>query len=116
VILITYLDIAYESRRERGLLGGLSNIQEAVKEGANLRLRPVIMTAAAIIGGLLPMLWGHGAGASVMRRIAAPMIGGMVTTTILTLLVIPALYSLWKEYVLQRELRHGDAAAVASGD
>ncbi len=73
------------------------------------------MTASAIIGGLVPMLWGHGAGASVMRRIAAPMIGGMVTTTLLTLLVIPAIYSLWKEYLLLREARQAGAAAPLVG-
>ncbi len=124
VILLTYLDLAYKRSENGGELSGLPEIQEAVREGANLRLRPVIMTAAAVIGGLVPMLWGHGAGASVMRRIAAPMIGGMVTTTVLTLLVIPAIYSLWKEYAVRRqsrrdeaELRLGDARpAFAGGD
>jgi Cu(I)/Ag(I) efflux system membrane protein CusA/SilA len=61
------------------------------------------MTVAAIILGLLPILWSHGTGATVMKRIAAPMVGGMVTATILTLVVIPAIYSLWRE----RELRRG---------
>jgi Cu(I)/Ag(I) efflux system membrane protein CusA/SilA len=61
-----------------------------------------MMTVTAIIGGLLPIFWGHGTGATVMRRIAAPMVGGMVSATILTLLVIPAIYSLWQEAVVRR--------------
>ena len=65
-------------------------------------MRPVIMTATAVIGGLLPILWGHGTGASVMKRIAAPMVGGMVSATILILLVIPVVYSLWRERSIGR--------------
>jgi Cu(I)/Ag(I) efflux system membrane protein CusA/SilA len=67
------------------------------------------MTVTAIIAGLLPILWGHGAGASVMKRIAAPMVGGMVSSTVLTLIVIPAIYSLWQE----ARLRHAARAATA---
>ena len=66
-------------------------------EGAVDRVRPKMMTVTAIMAGLLPILWSSGTGASVMKRIAAPMIGGMVSSTILTLLVIPAIYSLYKE-------------------
>jgi Cu(I)/Ag(I) efflux system membrane protein CusA/SilA len=73
-------------------------------EGAVERVRPKMMTVTAIMGGLLPILWGSGAGASVMRRIAAPMIGGMVSSTLLTLLVIPAIYGLWKENSIRRVL------------
>ena len=69
------------------------------------RVRPKMMTAVAIMAGLLPILWGDGAGASVMRRIAAPMIGGMITSTILTLIVIPAVYSLVKQRALSFPLR-----------
>jgi Cu(I)/Ag(I) efflux system membrane protein CusA/SilA len=65
-------------------------------EGAVDRVRPKIMTVTAIMAGLLPIMWSTGTGASVMKRIAAPMIGGMVSSTMLTLLVIPAIYSLWK--------------------
>ena len=75
----------------------LNDLYGAVMEGAVERVRPKMMTVAAIMGGLLPILWGNGTGASVMKRIAAPMIGGMVSSTVLTLLVIPAVYSLWKE-------------------
>jgi hypothetical protein len=72
------------------------DVQEAVIEGALLRIRPVIMTVAATIGGLLPIMFGSGTGSEVMRRIAAPMVGGMVSATILTLAVIPALFLLWR--------------------
>jgi Cu(I)/Ag(I) efflux system membrane protein CusA/SilA len=71
-------------------------------EGAVERVRPKMMTVTAIIAGLLPILWGHGTGASVMKRIAAPMVGGMVSSTVLTLIVIPAIYSLWQEHRLRR--------------
>jgi Cu(I)/Ag(I) efflux system membrane protein CusA/SilA len=65
--------------------------------GGAERVRPKMMTVTAITAGLLPILWGGGAGASVMKRIAAPMVGGMLSSTILTLLVIPAIYSLWRQ-------------------
>lgn len=77
-------------------------------EGAVERVRPKMMTVTAIMAGLLPILWGTGAGASVMKRIAAPMVGGMVTSTLLTLIVIPAVYSLWRERKL------GDALPEAT--
>jgi copper/silver efflux system protein len=66
------------------------------------RVRPKMMTVTAIIAGLLPILWGEGTGASVMKRIAAPMVGGMVSSTVLTLVVIPAAYSLWREWEMRR--------------
>ena len=82
-------------------------------EGAVERVRPKMMTVTAIMAGLLPILWGSGAGASVMKRIAAPMVGGMVSSTILTLVVIPAIYSLWKEREVRAEAR--EAAPVVIG-
>ena len=81
------------------------SLRQAVIHGAAMRVRPIVMTVTAIIGGLLPIFWGHGTGATVMRRIAAPMVGGMVSATVLTLLVIPAIYSLWQEAVLRAEAR-----------
>ncbi|PYO09927.1 MAG: CusA/CzcA family heavy metal efflux RND transporter [Gemmatimonadetes bacterium] len=101
VVMLLYLDQAYHARREKGLLRDWVDVGDAVRAGAVLRLRPLVMTVTAIIGGLLPILWSQGTGADVMKRIAAPMVGGMVTSTILTLVVIPVIYSLWKE----RELR-----------
>ena len=73
-----------------------ADLHAAILEGAVERVRPKMMTVAAITAGLLPILWGDGAGASVMKRIAAPMVGGMVSSTVLTLVVIPAFYALWK--------------------
>ena len=72
------------------------DLREAIMEDAVQRVRPKMMTVAAIMGGLLPIMWTTGTGADVMKRIAAPMIGGMVSSTVLTLLVIPILYALWR--------------------
>jgi Cu(I)/Ag(I) efflux system membrane protein CusA/SilA len=97
VIMIIFLDEAYDRWEREGRLRSLADLREAIIEGAVQRVRPKVMTAAAILIGLLPIMWSHGAGADVMKRIAAPMIGGMVTSTLLTLLVIPAMYALWRE-------------------
>jgi Cu(I)/Ag(I) efflux system membrane protein CusA/SilA len=96
VVMLIYLDHAWKTRREAGA-ATMRDLYEAIVEGAVERVRPKMMTVTAIMAGLLPILWGDGAGASVMRRIAAPMIGGMISSTVLTLVVIPAVYSLWKE-------------------
>ncbi|MBY0248503.1 MAG: efflux RND transporter permease subunit [Nitrospiraceae bacterium] len=74
----------------------VQDLREAIMEGAVQRVRPKMMTVAAIMGGLLPIMWTTGTGADVMKRIAAPMIGGMVSSTVLTLLVIPVLYAVWR--------------------
>lgn len=100
VIMLVYLDQAHASRAESGQLRDRADVDAAVEHGAVERIRPKMMTVIAIIAGLLPVLWSHGTGADVMKRIAAPMVGGMVTSTLLTLLVIPAIYSLWKERAL----------------
>jgi len=97
VVMLIYLDHAWAARTAEGRRATLADLYDAVIEGAVERVRPKLMTVTAIMGGLLPLLWGTGAGGTVMRRIAAPMIGGMVSSTVLTLLVIPAVYSLWKE-------------------
>jgi len=96
VVMLIYLDHAWQARVRAGHQPTLRDLYDAVMEGAVDRVRPKIMTVTAIMAGLLPIMWSTGAGASVMKRIAAPMIGGMVSSTILTLLVIPAIYSLWK--------------------
>jgi Cu(I)/Ag(I) efflux system membrane protein CusA/SilA len=101
VVMLIYLDHAWRARATEGHRPTLRDLYDAVVEGAVERVRPKMMTVTAIIAGLLPILWGHGAGASVMKRIAAPMVGGMISSTVLTLVVIPAVYSLWRE----RELR-----------
>ena len=86
---------------ERGA-GHPAIVAEAVREGALLRLRPKLMTVLTIMVGLLPIMWGSGTGSEVMRRIAAPMVGGMVSATLLTLVVIPSVFLLWKRRGLRR--------------
>src|SRR6185312_2145564 len=91
-------------------------LAQAVMDGAVLRVRPLVMTVTAVIGGLLPILWSEGTGADVMKRIAAPMVGGMVSATLLTLVVIPAIYSLWKEHALDgRAQRPPNVDTLAHG-
>jgi Cu(I)/Ag(I) efflux system membrane protein CusA/SilA len=97
VIMLIYLDHAWQARRAAGHVPTLRDLYDAIVEGAVERVRPKLMTVTAIMAGLLPILWGGGAGASVMKRIAAPMVGGMVSSTMLTLVVIPAVYAIWKE-------------------
>jgi Cu(I)/Ag(I) efflux system membrane protein CusA/SilA len=111
VVMLIYLDHAYRERRERALMRDRADVDAAVEYGAVERVRPKMMTVMAIMAGLVPILWSDGAGADVMKRIAAPMVGGMITSTLLTLIVIPAIYSLWKE----RELRRADDRARRNG-
>jgi Cu(I)/Ag(I) efflux system membrane protein CusA/SilA len=113
VVMLVYLDNALQIRRERGALRDLGDLKAAIMEGAVLRVRPKAMTVAVIIAGLVPIMVGHGTGSEVMRRIAAPMIGGMLTAPLLSLFVIPAIYLVWR----RRELapRSGGATATAVG-
>jgi len=107
VIMLIYLDHAYKDlkakRESEGKDFTVADIYEAVMEGAVERVRPKMMTVVAIMAGLLPIMWGSGTGSEVMRRIAAPMVGGMVSSTVLTLIVIPAIYALVKQISLQRK-------------
>lgn len=107
VIMLIYLDHAYNdlktNRESEGKEFTVADIYEAVMEGAVERVRPKMMTVVAIMAGLLPIMWGSGTGSEVMRRIAAPMVGGMVSSTVLTLIVIPAIYALVKQVSLQRK-------------
>ncbi len=100
VIMLVYLNQAYmrlkQNCTENNKAPSLDDLQNAVLEGAGMRVRPVMMTAAAIIGGLLPILFATGTGSEVMSRIAAPMVGGMISAVILTLLILPAVYMLWR--------------------
>ena len=103
VIMLLYLDHAYKERATRGALRNSGDVDAAVEHGAVERVRPKMMTVTAIMAGLVPILWSQGTGADVMKRIAAPMVGGMLTSTVLTLVVIPAIYSLWKEREVRRD-------------
>jgi Cu(I)/Ag(I) efflux system membrane protein CusA/SilA len=96
VVMIVYLDEVYERREKEGTMNNIKDLYDAVIEGAVMRVRPKMMTVSAIIAGLLPIMWSRGTGADVMKRIAAPMVGGMVTSTILTLVIIPVIYYMWR--------------------
>lgn len=114
VIMLIYLDHAWRDVRAHcaalGRAPGVAELYAAIMDGAAERVRPKMMTVVAIMAGLLPIMWSSGTGAEVMRRIAAPMVGGMVSSTLLTLLVIPVLYA----WLKQRELRR-DAEAEGTG-
>lgn len=114
VVMLIYLDHAYQAVRDKRAAEGQAlsrdDVYDAIMHGAVERVRPKMMTVVAIMAGLLPIMWSHGTGAEVMQRIAVPMIGGMVSSTILTLLVIPAIYALVKT----REARRASALPEAA--
>jgi len=103
VVMLLYLDLAYDEWKKSGKLKSLVDLRDAIYHGAVKRVRPKAMTAAVIIAGLLPILWSHGAGADVMKRIATPMIGGVVTSTLMELIVYPAIFFIWRSRRLLRE-------------
>jgi len=113
VVMLIYLDHAWRDAQARCAAqrrsAGPAELYAAVMEGAVERVRPKMMTVVAIMAGLLPIMWGTGAGSEVMSRIAAPMVGGMISSTVLTLAVIPALYALVKQWGLTRAERSGQA-------
>ncbi len=96
VVMLLYLDLAYKRWVEQGTMRSNADLIEAIHFGAVQRIRPKVMTIAVIIAGLLPIMWSHGAGADVMKRIAAPMVGGVVTSGIMELLVYPVIFYLWR--------------------
>ncbi len=96
IVMIIYLDEAYERRVKENAMKGPEDLNSAIIEGAVERVRPKMMTVATTVFGLLPLMWSMGAGADMIKRIAAPMVGGLITSTILTLLIIPVIYALWK--------------------
>jgi Cu(I)/Ag(I) efflux system membrane protein CusA/SilA len=113
VVMLLYLDLAYTQWQQEGRMRGAADLRDAIYHGAVKRVRPKAMTAAVIIAGLLPILWSHGAGADVMKRIATPMIGGVVTSTIMELAVYPAIFFLWRSRCL-RESSAGQPAALTT--
>ncbi|MDA8124216.1 MAG: CusA/CzcA family heavy metal efflux RND transporter [Deltaproteobacteria bacterium] len=96
VVMLLYLDLAYDEWVKKGKMKTLADLQEAIMHGAVKRIRPKIMTVSVILAGLIPIMFSHGAGADVMKRIAAPMVGGVITSTILELVIYPAIYRIWK--------------------
>ena len=108
VVMLIYLNQAVAAHAAKGPLDTEQVLRAAIVEGAALRVRPIAMTVAVIIAGLLPIMWGSGTGSEVMRRIAAPMVGGMLTAPLLTMFVVPAVYLL----IRRRELRRGQAEVL----
>jgi Cu(I)/Ag(I) efflux system membrane protein CusA/SilA len=105
VFMLLYLDLSYEDARRGGRLRSRADLRDAVLHGAAKRIRPKVMTVATMFMGLVPIMWSAGAGADVMKRIAAPMIGGILTSFVLELVVYPAVYEIWKWHAgLKREL------------
>jgi Cu(I)/Ag(I) efflux system membrane protein CusA/SilA len=105
VFMLLYLDLAYEEAKKAGRLRNLVELREAIMHGAVKRLRPKFMTVSVMALGLIPIMWSTGTGADVMKRIAAPMIGGIFTSFLLELLVYPVIYEIWKwNFELKREI------------
>jgi len=110
VFMLLYLDLAYDKRKAEGRMRDVADLKEAIEEGAVKRLRPKVMTVSVMFMGLVPIMWSTGAGSDVMRRIAAPMIGGIFTSFLLELVVYPAIYEIWKGFEVRR-LAKGEQAA-----
>ena len=106
VFMLLYLDLAYDDAKRAGKLRSLADLQAAVLHGAVRRIRPKFMTVATMFLGLVPIMWSTGAGADVMKRVAAPMVGGIFTSFILELMVYPVVYEIWKwHFGLKQELQ-----------
>jgi len=103
VVMLLYLDLAYNQWKKEGKLNNVNDLKDAIMHGAVKRIRPKIMTVSVILAGLIPIMFSHGTGADVMKRIAAPMVGGVITSTILELIIYPAIYMIWK----RREFKKG---------
>jgi Cu(I)/Ag(I) efflux system membrane protein CusA/SilA len=104
VVMLLYLDLAYERWKREGRMRSVTDLKDAIMHGAVKRIRPKIMTVSVILAGLIPIMFSHGTGADVMKRIAAPMIGGVITSTILELIIYPAIYRMWRGRGLSKAL------------
>ncbi len=116
VVMVVYIDEAFHRRVREGRLTSREDIVEAHAEGTIRRLRPKIMTVTTMAAGLLPLLWAEGAGAEIMRRVAAPMIGGLVSSAFLTLEVLPVLYTIWRHRQLLHAQKTGTSIEAVVGD
>jgi len=112
VVMLLYLDHAFDKAKAADRMNSLRDLQEAIEEGAVQRIRPKMMTVMAILMGLLPIMWSQGAGSDTMKRIAAPMVGGVVTSFLLELLIYPVIFEIWKWH---REVKPALAAGLAPG-
>jgi copper/silver efflux system protein len=113
VFMLLYLDLAYERARAEGRLRTLDELRQAIMQGAVMRLRPKFMTVATMFLGLVPIMWADGTGADVMKRIAAPLIGGLATSFLLELVIYPPIYQLWKWHAELEPARETAAAPAA---
>ena len=116
VVMLLYLTLAHNRRKDAGRLRTRADLREAIVEGAAHRIRPKLMTVSTMMIGLIPVLWSSGTGADVMKRIAAPMVGGLLTSFVLELLVYPALFSIWKARHLPADDDPPSATAARNGD
>jgi Cu(I)/Ag(I) efflux system membrane protein CusA/SilA len=106
MFMLLYLEIAYHDAQAKGKMRNWDDLREAIVEGAVKRLRPKVMTVGVMFMGLVPIMWSTGAGGDVMKRIAAPMIGGIFTSFIMELCVYPAIYAIWKwNFGLKKQLK-----------
>ncbi len=103
VFMLLYLDLAFEEWQQAGRMRTRADLHEAIVHGAVKRIRPKFMTVATMFVGLAPIMWSRGTGADVMKRIAAPMIGGIFTSFLLELVVYPAIYEVWKWRSVRRQ-------------
>ncbi len=116
VFMLLYLDLAYKDAISRGQMSSWDDLREAVVHGAVKRLRPKVMTVACMLFGLLPIMWSTGAGADVMKRIAAPMVGGIITSFLLELLIYPVIFTIWKwNWEVKPELKQVEMAMAGTG-
>src|SRR3954464_7370851 len=113
--MVVYIDEAFHRRLREGRVRDRDDIVAAHAEGTVQRLRPKIMTISTMAAGLLPLMWSDGAGAEIMRRVAAPMIGGLATSAFLTLEVIPVLYTIWRHRQLEQAQRAGASLETVVG-
>jgi len=115
VVMLVYLDESYRRRQAEDRMLSPVDLRDAIMEGAVERVRPKLMTVATTFLGLLPVMWGTESGSEVMKRIAAPMVGGLVSSTVLTLIIIPVIYDIWKRLVLSRRARQRVRAVAPDG-
>ncbi len=114
VFMLLFLDLAYDEAKAKGRLRSLAELHEAIVHGAVKRVRPKLMTVTAAFMGLMPIMWSTGTGADVMKRVAAPMVGGLATSFLMELLVYPAIYLLWKWHTEVRQQANLAGASIAS--
>ena len=114
--MLLYLDQSFDRFKTEGRMRSLADLREAVEDGAVKRIRPKMMTVMAILMGLLPIMWSHGAGSDVMKRIAAPMVGGVVTSFLLELLIYPVIFTIWKwHWEVKPSVAHAEVPVSATG-